>query len=43
MRTFAAFSVHEGESMPFALSYHPSHKTPQFVPDSSESLERTVS
>jgi GH15 family glucan-1,4-alpha-glucosidase len=43
MRTFATFTVHEKESVPFALSYHRSHKMPQFVPDSSESLERTVS
>ena len=43
MRTFATFTVHEKESVPFALSYHPSHKMPQFVQDSSESLERTVS
>ena len=42
LKTFAVFTVHEGESVPFALSYHPSHKTPQFVPDSSESLQRTV-
>jgi GH15 family glucan-1,4-alpha-glucosidase len=43
MKTFAAFTVHEGESVPFSLSYHPSHKMPQFVQDRSESLERTVS
>ena len=43
MKTFAVFTVREGESIPFALSYHPSHKMPQFVPDSSESLDRTVS
>jgi GH15 family glucan-1,4-alpha-glucosidase len=43
MTTVAAFTVREGESVPFALSYHPSHKMPQFVPDSSESLDRTVS
>ena len=43
MKTLAAFTVREGETVPFSLSYHPSHKTPQFVPDSSESLARTVS
>lgn len=43
LSSFAAFTVNEGESVPFVLSYHPSHKMPQFVPDSSESLERTVS
>jgi GH15 family glucan-1,4-alpha-glucosidase len=43
MKTYASFTVREGESVPFALSYHPSHQMPQFVPDSSESLARTVS
>lgn len=43
MKTFATFIVCEGESVPFALSYHPSHKMPQFVPDRSESLDRTIS
>ena len=43
MKTLAAFTVSEGQSVPFALSYHPSHKAPQFVPDRSESLDRTVS
>ena len=43
LKTHADFTVHEGQSIPFALSYHPSHKMPQFVPDSSESLARTVS
>jgi GH15 family glucan-1,4-alpha-glucosidase len=43
LSTFAEFSVGEGERVPFSLSYHPSHKMPQFVQDSSESLERTVS
>ena len=43
LSSVATFDVHEGESVPFALSYHPSHKMPQFVQDSSESLERTIS
>jgi GH15 family glucan-1,4-alpha-glucosidase len=43
MRTESHFVVREGESVPFTLSYHPSHKTPHFVPDRTESLERTVS
>jgi GH15 family glucan-1,4-alpha-glucosidase len=42
MKTLAHFTVVEGETIPFALSYHPSHKMPQFVPDSSESLARTI-
>ena len=41
-RTFADFTVSEGESVPFTLSYHPSHKSPHFVADRSESLARTV-
>lgn len=43
MKTLATFTVSEGQSVPFALSYHPSHKVPQFVPDRTESLDRTVS
>lgn len=43
MKTLATFVVREGDSVPFALSYHPSHKTPHFVQDRSESLDRTVS
>ena len=43
MKTTARFTVREGESVPFALSYHRSHKTPHFVPDRSESLDRTIS
>ena len=42
MTTVANFSIREGESVPFVLSYHPSHRTPQFVADSSETLLRTV-
>ena len=43
MKTLAAFTVKAGESIPFSLSYHPSHKSPHFVPDRAESLARTVS
>jgi GH15 family glucan-1,4-alpha-glucosidase len=43
MTTCSEFTVHEGESVPFTLSYHLSHKTPHFVPDRQESLDRTVS
>jgi GH15 family glucan-1,4-alpha-glucosidase len=43
MKSVASFTVREGESVPFTLSYHRSHKTPHFVPDRSESLIRTVS
>ncbi|MGH6946592.1 MAG: glycoside hydrolase family 15 protein [Kiloniellales bacterium] len=43
MRTTATFTVREGEIVPFTLSYHRSHKAPHFVPDRTESLDRTVS
>jgi GH15 family glucan-1,4-alpha-glucosidase len=41
-RTIAQFDVREGESVPFTLSYHRSHRAPHFVPDRDESLEHTV-
>jgi GH15 family glucan-1,4-alpha-glucosidase len=40
--TRASFTVGEGEAVPFSLSYHASHRPPHFVPDRSESQERTV-
>jgi GH15 family glucan-1,4-alpha-glucosidase len=43
LQTHAAFTVREGESVPFTLSYHRSHQAPHFVPDRMESLDRTVS
>lgn len=43
MKTYSAFTVREGDSLPFVLSYHPSYKSPQFVADHSESLAKTVS
>lgn len=43
MKTVSRFEVHEGQSVSFTLSYHPSHKAPHFVPDHTESLERTIS
>jgi GH15 family glucan-1,4-alpha-glucosidase len=42
LTTRAQFTVREGESVPFTLSYHLSHKAPHFVPDTQESLDRTV-
>ncbi|MEX2223359.1 MAG: glycoside hydrolase family 15 protein [Candidatus Rokuibacteriota bacterium] len=42
MKTRALFAVREGESAAFTLSYHRSYKTPHFVPDRSESLDRTI-
>lgn len=43
MKSFASFVVRKGQSVPFTLSYHRSHRTPHFVPDRNESLNRTVS
>ncbi len=43
MKTLSSFTVKEGESVPFTLSYHRSHMTPHFVPDRNESLGRTAS
>src|SRR5690606_27841458 len=42
LKTLASFTVREGESVPFKLSYHASHRAPHFVPDHQESLEKTV-
>lgn len=43
MKTTARFAVHPGRVVPFTLSYHRSHRTPRFVPDRVESMDRTVS
>jgi hypothetical protein len=42
LTTRARFSVREGDSVPFTLSYHPSHAQPHFVADTRESLNKTV-
>lgn len=42
LTTSASFSVSEGEVVSFTFSYHRSHKTPHFVPDHAESLNRTT-
>ncbi|MGH7315172.1 MAG: glycoside hydrolase family 15 protein, partial [Candidatus Rokuibacteriota bacterium] len=42
MKSMARFAVREGENASFTLSYHRSYKTPHFVPDRSESLDRTI-
>jgi GH15 family glucan-1,4-alpha-glucosidase len=34
--------VREGDSVPFTLSYHRSHRTPHFVPDRMETMEVTA-
>jgi len=41
MRTYGRFTVRAGDSVPFAFSYHPTHRPPHFVPDHGQSLERT--
>lgn len=43
MRSVSHFTVREGQTVPFTLSYHPSHQTPHFVPDRMESMDRTIS
>ncbi len=43
LKTTARFSVHQGRVVPFTLSYHRSHRTPHFVPDRVESMDRTIS
>ncbi|OPH81328.1 glycoside hydrolase family 15 protein [Nitrobacter vulgaris] len=43
MTTTARFTVRKNEEVPFTLSYHRSHKMPHFVPDSSETMARTIS
>jgi GH15 family glucan-1,4-alpha-glucosidase len=40
--TRSEFTVREGDSVPFTLSYHLSHKSPHFVADREESLNQTV-
>lgn len=42
LKTLADFTVRRGEAVPMTLSYHRSHKTPHFVADRQESLDRTV-
>lgn len=42
MKTVSCFEVAEGESVPFTLSYHRSHRTPHFVPDRQETLKKTI-
>lgn len=43
MKTTARFTVHQDRVVPFTLSYHRSHRTPHFVPDRVESMNRTIS
>jgi len=43
LTTVARFTIREGQTVPFTLSYHPSHKEPHFVPDRTESLQKTIS
>ncbi|WP_447922750.1 glycoside hydrolase family 15 protein [Achromobacter aegrifaciens] len=43
LKTTARFTVHPGRVVPFTLSYHRSHRTPHFVPDRVESMDRTIS
>jgi GH15 family glucan-1,4-alpha-glucosidase len=40
--TRATFTVREGETVPFTLSYHRSHRAPHFVADRTETMEVTA-
>ena len=42
MTTVASFTVAAGQTVPFTLAYHPSHREPRFVDDRQLVLERTV-
>ncbi len=42
MRTSACFEIEAGASVPFTLSYHPSHRTASFVDDRTSLLESTA-
>ena len=42
MTSVAEFVVRAGDAVPFTLSYHPSHKVPHFIRDSSDALDKTV-
>ncbi|MDR6306053.1 GH15 family glucan-1,4-alpha-glucosidase [Nitrobacter vulgaris] len=43
MTSTARFTARQNEEVPFTLSYHRSHKMPHFVPDRSETMDRTIS
>ena len=42
LKTLAEFTAREGDTIPFTLSYHRSHKAPHFVPDRVETMETTA-
>ena len=42
MKTYARFAVEKGQSVPFTLAYHPSHREPRFVDDRQVLLRRTA-
>lgn len=42
MHTVGEFDVREGDSVPFTLAYHPTHREPHFINDASMRLEQTA-
>jgi GH15 family glucan-1,4-alpha-glucosidase len=42
LKTLGQLTVREGDTVPFTLSYHRSHKAPHFVPDRVEAMETTA-
>jgi len=42
LKTYARFEVEKGQSVPFTLAYHPSHREPRFVDDRQVILKRTA-
>ncbi|HZF36526.1 MAG TPA: glycoside hydrolase family 15 protein [Candidatus Angelobacter sp.] len=42
MKTYARFALEKGQSVPFTLAYHRSHREPRFVDDRQVILNRTV-
>ena len=42
MKTSARFAVEKGQTVPFTLAYHPSHRAPRFVDDRQVVLRRTT-
>jgi GH15 family glucan-1,4-alpha-glucosidase len=42
LHTVGGFEIAAGETVPFTLSYHPSHRPPRSAPDFHETLEATA-
>jgi GH15 family glucan-1,4-alpha-glucosidase len=42
LKTYAEFALEKGQTVPFTLTYHPSHREPRFVDDRQLVLRRTA-